>query len=148
MTNQISAAALLARLALAASFLSAVADRFGGFGSPGDPNVAWGDFAHFTAYTEQLNRFAPRWMVPGLAWAATVAEVVVSVLLVAGLFTRQAAVAAGSLLLAFAIAMATSLGLKPPLDYSVATAASAAFLLAIAGPGGWSMDAWRERARR
>src|SRR5215471_7274146 len=43
------------RLALGISFLAAVADRFGLWGSFGQPNVAWGDFSHFVAYTRKLN---------------------------------------------------------------------------------------------
>ncbi len=39
------------RLALGLSFLSAVADRFGWWGAFGHPNVAWGSFARFVAYT-------------------------------------------------------------------------------------------------
>jgi hypothetical protein len=37
--------ALALRLALASSFLSAVADRFGIWGKSGEPRVSWGDFA-------------------------------------------------------------------------------------------------------
>ena len=36
-------AATALRVALAAGFLSAVADRFGLWGMPGTPGVAWGD---------------------------------------------------------------------------------------------------------
>ena len=43
------------RLALGIAFLAAVADRFGLWGSFGQPNVAWGDFSHFVAYTRKLN---------------------------------------------------------------------------------------------
>jgi hypothetical protein len=39
------------RIALGISFLSAVADRFGLWGAYGQPNVAWGDFSRFVAYT-------------------------------------------------------------------------------------------------
>ena len=42
---------LLARFALGASFLSAVADRFGLWGPYGAKNVSWGNFAHFVEYT-------------------------------------------------------------------------------------------------
>jgi hypothetical protein len=42
---------LFARFALGASFLSAVADRFGLWGPYGAKNVARGDFAHFLEYT-------------------------------------------------------------------------------------------------
>lgn len=140
-------APLLARFALGASFLSAVADRFGGFGPPGAPHVAWGDFAHFTVYTGQLNHFAPIWLVPILAWVATLAEIGAGVFLLAGLYTRIAALIAAGLLAAFAFTMTVSLGVKTPLDYSVFSAGSAALLLAIVGAGRWSVDAWRERAR-
>jgi hypothetical protein len=40
-------APIFLRLALGMTFLTAVADRFGGWGHFGTPNVAWGDFAPF-----------------------------------------------------------------------------------------------------
>src|SRR6516162_3472657 len=45
------------RFALGLSFLSAVADRFGFWGSFGEHHVVWGTFARFVAYTGQLNWF-------------------------------------------------------------------------------------------
>jgi hypothetical protein len=46
------------RIALGISFLSAVADRFGLWGAYGQPNVAWGEFSRFVAYTlVSRNRF-------------------------------------------------------------------------------------------
>jgi hypothetical protein len=51
-----SIAAWLLRLALAVSFLSAVADRFGLRGAPGDPGVAWGDWPHFLDYVASRGR--------------------------------------------------------------------------------------------
>jgi hypothetical protein len=48
------------RLALGISFLAVVADRFGLWGSFGQPHVAWGDFSHFVAYTRKLmTAFSP-----------------------------------------------------------------------------------------
>ena len=47
-------ARLFARLALKASFLSAVADRFGLWGPYGAKNVSWGNFAHFLEYTRSV----------------------------------------------------------------------------------------------
>src|SRR5437899_12739196 len=41
---------------LGASFLSAVADRFGLWGPHGAKNVSWGDFAHFVEYTRSEER--------------------------------------------------------------------------------------------
>jgi hypothetical protein len=48
-------ASVFLRLALGATFLSGVADRFGLWGPAGTVNLAWGDFQRFTAYTAQLN---------------------------------------------------------------------------------------------
>ncbi|HEX8148373.1 MAG TPA: DoxX family membrane protein, partial [Pyrinomonadaceae bacterium] len=106
------------RLALGAAFLSAVADRFGLWGAYGEPGVAWGDFAHFTAYTATLNWFAPAGLIPALAWAATVAEVALGLGLILGLYTRASALLSGLLLLLFAAAMTLALGVKAPLNYS------------------------------
>ena len=51
MRKRVAVVTIFARLSLGFSFLSAVADRFGLWGPYGIPNVAWGDFGHFTAYT-------------------------------------------------------------------------------------------------
>ena len=48
--------ALFARFALGASFLSALADRFGLWGPHGAKNVSWGNFAHFVEYTGAVIR--------------------------------------------------------------------------------------------
>lgn len=105
--------------------------------------MAWSELARFTAYTALINPYVPTCLIPGLAWTATVLELALAALLLLGLFTRHAALASGVPLSLFAVAMVTSLGFKPPLDYSVMSAAAAAFLLAQAGPGAWSVDGWR-----
>ncbi|RPH64106.1 MAG: DoxX family protein, partial [Myxococcaceae bacterium] len=51
-------------------------------------------------------------------------------LLVLGVWRRPVALASAALLLIFALAMALSLGIKSPLDYSVFSASAAALLLA------------------
>ena len=131
---------VLLRLALGASFLSAVADRFGLWGAYGEAGVAWGDFAHFTAYTATLNWFAPAGLIPALAWAATGAEVALGLGLILGLFTRTSALLSGLLLLLFAAAMALALGVKAPLNYSVLSAAAGALLLSRQESFAWSLD--------
>ncbi len=133
------------RLALGAAFLSAVADRFGLWGPPGTKSASWGDFAHFMQYTRQLNPWAPAALIPTLAWAATGAELVLGVALVLGLFTRWAALLSGILLLIFAGGMSMGTGLKSALNYSVFSAAAAAFALVVLGAGPWSVDSWRGR---
>ena len=120
----------LLRVALAFSFLSAVADRFGLWGQFGS-GVAWGDFGRFTAYTARLLWFLP----PSLVWPAAIlstgAEVVVAGGLLVGWRLHWWAFAAAALLLSFALAMTGALGVKTPIDYSVWTAAAAAFLLGV-----------------
>lgn len=136
-----SLVALVARLALAAAFASAVADRFGVWGAAGTPGVAWGSFKAFEAYTGQLNGFVPVTLVPVVAWAATALEGACAALLVVGFLTRVAAIVSAGLLAAFAVTMTIAFGPKPALDYSVWTALAAALVLVVHGPGRWSLDA-------
>lgn len=131
---------LFLRLALAASFLSAVADRFGLWGPAGKSSVAWGNFANFEAYTALLNWFVPHAWIPALAWVDTLLEVLFGILLFLGLATRLTAFASGALLLLFALAMTFSTGVESALSYSVFTASAGAFLLAFSGPYCCSID--------
>jgi uncharacterized membrane protein YphA (DoxX/SURF4 family) len=131
---------LFARFALGASFLSAVADRFGFLGPYGAKNVSWGDFAHFVRYTGTVTSLFPSSLTVSFAWAATVAETLLGILLIAGFKTRLASVLSGLLLLSFAVGMATGLGIKTPFDYSVFSAAAAAFLLALWEPDRFTLD--------
>src|SRR5438094_8421770 len=62
---------LFARFALGASFLSAVADRFGLWGPYGARNVSWGNFAHFVVYTGGVTSLCPSPLQLWLPWAAT-----------------------------------------------------------------------------
>ncbi len=128
------------RAGLGAGFLSAVGDRFGLWGSYGKPGVAWGDMTHFLPYVGKLNPWFPGALVPALGWAATLAEITLGVLLLLGLQTRWAARWSGCLLLAFAISMTLSIGVKTALDYSVFAASGGAFLLATARHYPWSVD--------
>ncbi|MGZ3576222.1 MAG: MauE/DoxX family redox-associated membrane protein, partial [Vulcanimicrobiaceae bacterium] len=82
-------------------------------------------------YTAQVNAFMPSWSIPFLAYAATVAEFTLGILLVSGIAPRITAYASTALLAIFAIAMTISLGLKSPLDYSVFSASAASLLLAL-----------------
>jgi uncharacterized membrane protein YphA (DoxX/SURF4 family) len=138
-------ASVFLRLALGAAFLSGVADRFGLWGPAGTVNVAWGDFQRFTAYTAQLNPWAPAPTVPALAWVATVAELVLGVALILGFFTRWSALLSGILLLLFALGMTVGTGLKSALNASVFSAAAAAFALTVLGPGLWAADGRRRQ---
>jgi uncharacterized membrane protein YphA (DoxX/SURF4 family) len=119
-------AVVYARVALGASFLSAVASRFGLW----DGHLSMARFDEFIVYTSEVNAFLPLWMAPLLAWAATVAETALGVALIAGIRPRDVAYASAALLAVFAMAMAISFGPKSPLDYSVFSASAAALLLA------------------
>jgi hypothetical protein len=121
---------VFARFALGASFLSAVADRFGLWGPHGAKNVSWGDFAHFVEYTGAVTSLFPS-----------------SLLLIAGFKIRMASILSGLLLLSFAIGMVTGLGIKTPFDYSVFSAAAAAFLLAFWEPDRFTLDKLLNRLR-
>lgn len=126
-----SAIIVFARIALAAGFLSAVADRLGLWGPPGGTNVAWGTFASFLEYTAKLNPWLPSSIIPVLGWAVTIAEIVAAVLLLTGIWLTRAAVLAAVLLIGFSIGMTLGTGVKSALDASVPAAAAAALLLAV-----------------
>ena len=87
---------LFLRLALGVSFLSALADRFGLWGTVGQPNVSWGSFARFVAYKGKLNWFLPEALIPALAVIATCAEALLGLCLVIGWHTRTAALLSGN----------------------------------------------------
>ena len=127
-----SVATVVARLALAAGFLSAVADRFGWLGPPHTGQVGWGDFAAYTAYAHTLSPYMPDGLQGAAAWAATTAESLLGLALLAGVLVRWSALAAMALLLGFGLSMALFLGPEAPLSYSVFAAAAAAQMLALA----------------
>lgn len=141
------ATAFFLRLALATAFLSAVADRFGLWGPPGAPGVAWGEFDGFLSYTASLVPLLPPGGVAVLGWLVTVAEVVLGVALLVGFRVREAAAASAVLLLGFALGMMVGDGVKAPLDASVLTASAGALLLSVHPDSYWSLDAIIARRR-
>jgi putative oxidoreductase len=128
--STLSSARWFLRLAIAGGFLSAVTDRFGIWGGPGTPNVAWGAWPPFVEHAAKLNWFAPSPMIPFLAGAATFAETVLGLGLIVGWQLRWFALGSGLLLLSFALTMTLALGIKAPLNYSVFAASAGAFFLA------------------
>ena len=136
------------RLALGAAFLSAVADRFGLWGSPGESLVAWGSFDNFLAYTATLNPYVPSFLIPAVGWSVTFAEIALGVALILGFRIRETAALSGAMLLSFAIGMSVGVGVKAPVDYSVFTASAAAFLLAVQSKSPLSIDALRGQRER
>ncbi len=116
------------RFSLAIGFLSAVADRLGFWPTE---MAAWGTWDNFIAYTGILNPWFPNSIIDFVALVVTILEVVLALLLLLGYKTQWAAKTSGFLLLVFALAMIFTTGIKGPLDYSVFTAAAAAFALDI-----------------
>jgi putative oxidoreductase len=119
---------LYARATLGIAFLSGIADRFGLWRGR---NIGYGNFDGFIRYTAKVNSFMPPSSIPFLAWTATIAELVLGVFLLAGVWLRWTALASALLLMLFGTAMAISFGLKSPLDYSVFSASATAILVAL-----------------
>lgn len=131
---------LFLRIALSFSFLSAVADRFGFWGTPGSNGVVWGNWQNFVAYSNSVNSFLPESIAEVLAVVATVLEIILPLLLLVGYQLRAVAFLSGMLLATFGIAMTVSLGFKTPFDYSVWTAAGGCFLLSSISNFRYSLD--------
>lgn len=119
---------LFLRISLSAAFLSAVADRFGAWPAA---ISAWGNWEAFLAYTQSLNPWVPSSLIPSLGGLVTGLEVLLGIFLFFGFKTSWSAKISGLLLLLFALAMTLSGGVKGALDYSVFSAAAAAFGLSL-----------------
>jgi putative oxidoreductase len=76
----------------------------------------------------------PASTIPYLAWIATIAETLLGVALLIGIWPRYVAFVSALLLASFGTAMAISFGINSPLDYSVFSASAAALLLALHQP--------------
>ena len=117
---------LFLRLALALSFLSAVADRFGLWAKE---ISVWGNWDNFLSYTQLINPWFPESMIPIIGAFATILEILLALFLIIGFKTEFSAKLSAFLLLLFALSMAFSTGIKGAFDYSVFTASAAAFAL-------------------
>lgn len=133
-------AGLILRIVLGITMLSAVADRFGLWGVPGAPGVAWGNWENFIAYTHTLNPFVSTAFAGILGALATFFEITFGVSLIIGFKTKYAALGTAGLMLLFAISMAISVSVKAPFDYSVLTSSAAALLLSTIRRTSFSVD--------
>ena len=127
---------LFLRIALSVTLLSAVADRLGFWGK----NSNWGNWTNFENYTRELTFFLPQSLSVFSAYTATLLETVLAITLLIGFKTKISAFSAGILLLVFAFSMTFSIGVKPPLDYSVWVGSAAAFLLSTQNQFKFSID--------
>ena len=119
---------LFLRVSIAASFLSASADRLGFWSAEVS---AWGNWESFLEYTAVINPWFPAFAIPTLGFLATAAEIIFALCLLIGFKTELIAKLSGFLLLIFALSMTFSIGIKPVFDYSVFSAAAAAFALSL-----------------
>src|SRR2546428_13597759 len=83
------------RLALGVTFLAAVSDRFGMWGPPGSPNLAWGNLARFASYAATPNPWAPAAPIPAVVRTLTIAQTGFRCALILGLPTRWSAFSRG-----------------------------------------------------
>lgn len=134
-------AQLFLRLAVGTAFLSAVADRLGYWGPPGQGNVAWGNWDNFVRYTHQLNYFASEAFSRILAVVATILETFFGLMLIFGFRTKVIALLSAFLLLVFAAVMTLSLGIQAAFNYSVWVGACACLVLASLPAYPYSLDA-------
>lgn len=125
------------RLAIATSFLSAVADRFGVWSKE---ISVWGNWNSFLEYAELINPWFPSSLIPTIGILATTAETIFAIFLIIGFKTELFAKLSGMLLLMFALSMAFSTGIKGAFDFSVFTASAGAFALSLIKEKHWELD--------
>ena len=140
-------AQLFTRLALGIGFLWPVMDRLGWLGAPGSGSVAWGDWDSFVTYTNTLIPFANRGITNVMAFAATLAEIVFGICLIAGYKIRLVALGGAALTLTFAFCMAIFISPDAPLNYPVFVFSSGNLLLATISSYRWSVDDFMESRR-
>lgn len=140
-------ATVVARAALSAGFLSAVADRFGLWGAAGTGNVSWGGFEAFLAYLNDLAPYLSGPLVDVAGWAATAAEVLLGLTLLLGVALRWSALASAGLLMVFGVSMFVFSGFEAPLSASVFSAAAAALMLSLSPEDGYVLSVDRLRSR-
>jgi uncharacterized membrane protein YphA (DoxX/SURF4 family) len=145
MKNSFFIAQLLLRFSLGIGFLLPVLDRMGYFGGHGTPNVFWGDWTSFAAYTNQLMPYLNIQVASYFGFTATVFEVVIGLLLITGYKTRYAAFGSFILTLLFAMSMMFFLHFRAPFNFAVFVVSFSSLLLASFEKFPWSVDAYLMR---
>ncbi|WP_219226381.1 DoxX family membrane protein [Pedobacter antarcticus] len=140
MEDQLKIPQLLLRGALGITFLTPVSDRLGILGPAGTGNIEWGNWHNFIDYTSTLMPVLERPVVNVMGGIATVAELIIGILLLIGYKTKYAATGASLLTLTFIVFMILSVGIQKPINYGVFTAAAASFLLSRIPDYKWSAD--------
>ncbi|MES2455460.1 MAG: DoxX family protein [Bacteroidota bacterium] len=140
MNNTTSIAQLFLRLALGIGFILPVLDRLGFLGAPGTPNVGWGNWENFVAYTHSLMPYLGQSAAGFFGLLATIAELLFGIMLIIGYQIRWTALGSFALTLIFALSMLFFAGYRAPFNYSVFTDSAASLLLAGIGSYKWSID--------
>lgn len=135
-------AQLLLRCSIGTGFLLPVLDRTGAFGAPGEANVAWGDWANFAAYTQQLMPYASLSVASFFGFVATVLEALFGILFLAGYKIKYVALGSFGLTLIFALSMLFFLHYRSPFNYSVFVVSFSSLMLAAYPSFPWSIDAY------
>ena len=127
-------AQILLRFAIGAGFMLPVLDRIGFLGAPGSPNVSWGNWANFVAYTNTLMPYLSLKMASFFGLIATIGEALFGILLIVGYKIKFAAYGSFVLTLIFALSMLLFTGYRSPFNYSVFVVSFASLLLAVLEP--------------
>lgn len=133
---------LLLRCAIGIGFLLPVLDRTGFFGAPGEPNVAWGDWPNFVAYTHTLMPYVSESAAAFFGFVATLGEVLCGILLLVGYKIKYAAFASFGLTLVFALSMLFFLHYRAPFTFSVFVVSFSSLMLTTFNNFPWSIDAY------
>jgi uncharacterized membrane protein YphA (DoxX/SURF4 family) len=131
---------LILRLALGIGFILPVSDRLGLLGSPGKPNVAWGDWNHFITYANTLVPFLNHSMASVMGAIATILESIFGICLILGFKTKLVAIGAALLTFTFGLCMAIFIGIMAPFNYPVFVFTGAGLVLSGIRNYKWSID--------
>ena len=134
-------AQIIVRIVLAIGFLLPVSDRLGIMGGPGTKNVAWGNWANFVDYTNQLIPFIPGNLANVAAIIASASEVILAIGLLVGYKTKCMGLGTAILTATFGIFMFFSLGPLAPFVYPVFVFTGAGLMLWEKNDFKWSVDA-------
>jgi uncharacterized membrane protein YphA (DoxX/SURF4 family) len=140
MKNTDGIAQLVLRIALGLGFIIPVMDRIGWIGAPGSGKVAWGDWSHFTDYTNVLLPFLSRPGANAAGVLATISEALIGVCLLIGFKIKIAALGAALITLAFAVCMIAATGIIAPFKYPVFVFTGAGLVLSGLNSFKWSID--------
>lgn len=121
----------IAGIVIGVELIGAVADRFGLLGGPGEPGVSWGDWSHFRAETAELVPWDA--LVGSAAVAATIAELTLGLLLIAGPWWRWIGKATAGLFVVYLVTMIPGMGAASVLEYGVPVLIGGALLTSARG---------------